>query len=68
MILSGCQNVDSGIGVYAGSHDSYYTFAELFDQVILDYHKHEKDAKHVSNMNYEELECPPFSEEDASMI
>jgi hypothetical protein len=23
MILSGCQNVDSGIGCYAGSHDSY---------------------------------------------
>ena len=22
-ILSGCQNVDSGIGVYAGSHDAY---------------------------------------------
>ena len=31
MILSGCQNVDSGIGVYAGSHDSYTTFEELFD-------------------------------------
>ena len=26
MILSGAQNVDSGIGVYAGCHDSYYTF------------------------------------------
>jgi hypothetical protein len=25
-IFSGCQNVDSGIGVYAGSHDSYYAF------------------------------------------
>lgn len=33
-ILSGCQNVDSGIGCYAGSHDSYRTFAPLFDQVI----------------------------------
>jgi arginine kinase len=31
MILSGAQNIDSGIGVYAGSHDSYYTFAKLFD-------------------------------------
>jgi len=31
MILSGCQNVDSGIGVYAGSHDAYYSFENLFD-------------------------------------
>ena len=30
-ILSGCQNVDSGIGVYAGSHDSYDAFADMFD-------------------------------------
>jgi hypothetical protein len=55
MILSGCQNVDSGIGVYAGSHDAYYTFSDLFDQVINEYHKHDKSAKHVSNMNYKEL-------------
>lgn len=25
-ILSGCQNTESGVGVYAGSHDSYYAF------------------------------------------
>jgi hypothetical protein len=31
MILSGCQNTDSGIGCYAGSHDSYTTFSDLFD-------------------------------------
>ena len=68
MILSGCQNVDSGIGVYAGSHDSYYSFDGLFDKVIEDYHKHGKEDKHTSNMNYEELDCPPFSEEEAKMI
>lgn len=68
MILSGCQNVDSGIGVYAGSHDAYTTFEKLFDQVIEDYHKHKKDDKHVSNMDATQLECPPFSEADAAMI
>jgi len=52
MILSGCQNIDSGIGVYAGSHDSYYTFSDLFDKVIEDYHEHPKHAKHVSNMDF----------------
>ena len=36
MILSGCQNTDSGIGCYAGSHDSYTTFSDLFDKVIED--------------------------------
>ena len=52
MILSGAQNVDSGIGLYAGSHDSYYTFADLFDPVVEEYHGHGKAAKHISNMDY----------------
>jgi hypothetical protein len=33
-IFSGIKNQDSGIGVYAGSHDSYITFNKLFDQVV----------------------------------
>eukprot|EP00356_Strombidium_inclinatum_P003391 CAMPEP_0170504770 /NCGR_PEP_ID=MMETSP0208-20121228/48911_1 /TAXON_ID=197538 /ORGANISM="Strombidium inclinatum, Strain S3" /LENGTH=148 /DNA_ID=CAMNT_0010785213 /DNA_START=344 /DNA_END=787 /DNA_ORIENTATION=- len=68
MILSGAQNVDSGIGIYAGSHDAYYTFSDIFDRVIEDYHKHPKQAKHISNMDYTQLKCPPLSAEDASMI
>jgi hypothetical protein len=52
MILSGSQNVDSGIGVYAGSHQAYYDFSELFDPIIEDYHQHGKKAKHISNMDY----------------
>jgi len=42
-IFSGCKNVDSGIGVYAGSHDSYYTFAPLMDPIIETYHGHKKE-------------------------
>ena len=34
MIFSGVKNLDSGIGVYAGSHDSYTKFNKLFDKVI----------------------------------
>lgn len=68
MILSGCQNVDSGIGVYAGSHDAYYTFEGLFDKIIQDYHGHAKNARHVSDMDYTKLNCPPFTEEEKSMI
>ena len=67
-IFSGCKNTDSGIGVYAGSHDSYNVFAPLFDKIILDYHKHGKSAKHVSDMDASKLKAPPFAPEDAAMI
>jgi hypothetical protein len=33
-IFSGVKNLDSGIGLYAGSHDSYACFYKLFDKVI----------------------------------
>ena len=67
-ILSGCQNTDSGIGVYAGSHDSYTAFAPLLDKIVQEYHGHAKTAQHVSDMDHTKLQCPPFSAEDASMI
>jgi hypothetical protein len=68
MILSGAQNVDSGIGVYAGSHDSYYTMNGLFDKVVEDYHGHKPNDKHVSDMDYTKLKIDPWSEEEAAMI
>lgn len=33
-IFSGIANLDSGIGVYAGSHNAYTKFNKLFDKVI----------------------------------
>lgn len=33
-VFSGIANQDSGIGVYAGSHDAYYKFNKLFDKVV----------------------------------
>lgn len=38
-IRSGCENTDSGVGVYASDPDAYNTFAPLLDPVIKDYHK-----------------------------
>lgn len=38
-IRSGCENTDSGVGVYASDPDAYTTFAPLLDAVIKDYHK-----------------------------
>ena len=67
-ILSGCQNIDSGIGVYAGSHDSYSAFAPMMDKIIEQYHGHAKGAKHVSDMDHTKLQCPPFEADDAAMI
>ncbi len=67
-VFSGVKNLDSGIGLYAGSHDSYRCFNKLFDKVILDYHKHPLDAKHVSDMDAQKLVNAEFSPEDAAMI
>jgi len=67
-IFSGCQNVDSGIGVYAGSEDSYVKFADFFDLIVEDYHKHKKTDKHVSDMTTSKLNAPPFPKADAKMI
>lgn len=38
------------------------------DKIVLDYHKHGKSAKHVSDMDASKLKAPPFSPEDAAMI
>ena len=51
-IFSGCKWTNSGVGVYAGSHDSYYAFAPLFDKIIDKYHGHGKTDKHISSMDY----------------
>ena len=67
-IFSGCKNLDSGIGVYAGSHDSYSKFEGMFDAIIDDYHGHKKGFKHVSNMDYSKLNAPPLPEDEAKMI
>ena len=67
-IFSGAKWTNSGVGIYAGSHDSYYAFAPLFDKVILDYHGHSKTDKHISSMNVKELNCPPFPKDEDKMI
>lgn len=69
-VFSGCQNVDSGIGVYAGSHDSYSAFSDLFNQIIQEYHGHDPiNSKHVSDMDSTKLDCPPlFADDDANNL
>ena len=50
-IFSGCKNIDSGIGVYAGSPDCYSRFSNLFRPIIEDYHKVNVSDGHVTNMD-----------------
>ena len=67
-IFSGCKWTNSGIGVYAGSHDSYYAFAPLMDKLIEQYHGHKPTDKHISSMDYKLLKCPPFPADEDKMI
>ena len=41
-IFSGCKNPDSGVGIYAGSPDSYRAFSSLFTPIINQYHDREE--------------------------
>jgi len=57
-INSGVQNIDSGIGVYAGDKESYTLFAALFDPIIEAYHGFGREDKHQSNLNPKDLNAP----------
>merc|ERR1711990_850536 len=67
-IFSGAKWTNSGVGVYAGSHDSYYAFAPFFDKIIEAYHGHKPSDKHISSMDYNKLKCPPFPADEDKMI
>ncbi len=57
-INSGVENIDSGIGVYAGDEESYRLFAPLFDPIIQEYHGFSPSDKHKSNLNPDDLHAP----------
>merc|ERR1711988_620055 len=67
-IMSGSKWTESGVGVYAGSHDSYYAFAPFMDAIIQTYHGHKPTDKHISDMDYTHLKCPPFPADEDKMI
>jgi len=60
--------VDSGIGVYAGSHDSYTTFNKLFDKVIEDYHGHGLNDTHKAEDPNGAITGEDFAADEAAMI
>jgi hypothetical protein len=67
-IFSGVKNLDSGIGLYAGSHSSYSKFSKLFDAVVQEYHKHGPSDMHVSEMNCDGLTNPEWTDEEKAMV
>jgi hypothetical protein len=67
-IFSGSKWTNSGVGVYAGSHDSYYAFAPFMDKIIESYHGHKPTDKHISSMDYNKLKCPAFPADEDKMI
>jgi len=67
-IFSGCKHTHLGMGVFAGSPDSYKAFAPLMDALIESYHGHKKDAMHKADMDYTKLKCPPFPPDEDAMI
>ena len=67
-IMSGSKYTESGVGVYAGSHDSYYAFALFMYKIIQTYHGHKPTDKHISNMNFKDLKCPAFPPDEDKMI
>lgn len=58
VINSGVQNLDSGIGAYAGDEESYTVFAALFHKIIEDYHGYKAENSHKSNFNSIDLTVP----------
>lgn len=67
-IKSGIENQDSSIGIYAGDLETYSIFSALFDKIILEYHKFDKNKKHEKNLNVEDLKISEKEIENARII
>jgi hypothetical protein len=62
------KNLDSGIGCYAGSHDSYKKFNKFFDKIVQEYHGHGVKARHKSDMCGDKLKNADFTMEESEMV
>ena len=61
--------MDSEIGVYAGSPDSYIKFCKLFDPIINEYHGSRKLLEdRYMPPDASKLNTPTFPKEDVAMF
>ncbi len=67
-IHSGVQNIDSGIGVYAGDEESYTLFSPLFSPIIEAYHGFSAHDSHKSNLNPDDLSAPNPDKDGAYIV
>ncbi len=67
-IRSGVENIDSGIGVYAGDLESYTLFKELFDPIIEEYHGFAATDSHQSDLDPSHLNAPNPDPEGAYIL
>ncbi len=67
-INSGIKNPDSGIGIYAGDEESYQLFDKIFDPIIFEYHGVNKEEKHTTNLNVNDLNAPNLDPENRYIL
>ncbi|KAL4506917.1 hypothetical protein ABPG72_001338 [Tetrahymena utriculariae] len=63
LINSGVVNQNSSIGVYAGSPDSYITFAPLLNQIIQEYHGYDPADLHKSDWDASKCNFQPLEDQ-----
>lgn len=64
-LSTGCENLDSGVGIYASDPEAYKVFSEILDPVIKDYHKlPEKKSIHHPHTDLGDLEKNKFEDLD----
>jgi len=68
VVNSGVQNLDSGIGAYAGDEESYTVFAPLFSKMIEDWDGYKTGNLHKSNFNPIDLTAPNPDKENKYIL
>lgn len=65
-IKSGLQYSDSYVGIYAADADAYEKFADIFNLIISDYHKHDPASALLDNQkdNWDDATSSPAAFED----
>ena len=55
-ISCACELSDQIFGIYAGDHESYRVFSELFEPIICDYHNVTTSRSHKSDFEHKKIE------------
>ena len=56
------------MGAYAGCHESYYVFGDLFDNMINHYHNYGNCGVHKTNFQLEQITLPTLSDAEEKMV